>query len=200
MSVIFDNGGTATYFVAPVDGSTNSPPTADFSTTTSGLTADFTDQSADSDGSIQSWSWDFGDGNTSSAQNPSHTYGSSGTYTVNLTVTDDDGGTASKQMDITVSSSGQAPIVDSFTLTEGSGNDINANWDVSDPDGDLASVEVQFNSQDSTDSSTQTTGISGGSATGTTTYKGNNNEAYDVTITVTDSNGNTDTRTETIQL
>ena len=54
----------------------NNPPTASFTHTTSDLTADFTDTSSDSDGTITSWSWDFGDGNSSSAQNPSHTYAS----------------------------------------------------------------------------------------------------------------------------
>lgn len=44
--------------------------------------------SLDPDGSIISWQWDFGDGNTSSLENPNHTYASSGNYTVTLTVTD----------------------------------------------------------------------------------------------------------------
>ncbi len=52
----------------------NTPPVADFSFTTSGLTASFTDASSDSDGSIVARSWNFGDGSTSSATNPSHTY------------------------------------------------------------------------------------------------------------------------------
>ncbi len=43
-------------------GTTNTPPTADFSFTTDGLTADFTDTSSDSDGSMVTWSWVFGDG------------------------------------------------------------------------------------------------------------------------------------------
>ena len=60
---------------------------ADFtSNTVSGsapLTVNFTDQSC---GIITSWSWDFGDGSTSSEQNPSHTYTNPGTYTVSLTI------------------------------------------------------------------------------------------------------------------
>jgi gliding motility-associated-like protein len=44
-----------------------------------------------STGGATSWSWDFGDGNTSTLQNPSHTYGSAGFYTVCLTVTDTSG-------------------------------------------------------------------------------------------------------------
>jgi len=47
------------------------------------LTVNFTDQST----SATSWSWTFGDGGTSTAQNPSHTYTSAGTYSVGLTVT-----------------------------------------------------------------------------------------------------------------
>ncbi|MEW5995100.1 MAG: S8 family serine peptidase, partial [Candidatus Zixiibacteriota bacterium] len=62
------------------------PPVADFvGSPTSGnapLTVNFTDQST---GSPTSWSWDFGDGGTSTAQNPSYTYNSVGTYTVSLT-------------------------------------------------------------------------------------------------------------------
>lgn len=50
----------------------------------------FTDQST-SDGAIGSWAWDFGDGNTSTEQNPSHTYAEPGTYQVCLTITDADG-------------------------------------------------------------------------------------------------------------
>jgi PKD repeat protein len=72
---------------AAVGGGTPTAPTAAFTgTPTSGfapLTVDFTDQSS---GSPTSWSWVFGDGGTSSAQNPSHQYTNPGTYTVTLTV------------------------------------------------------------------------------------------------------------------
>ena len=41
-----------------------------------------------STGSPTSWTWDFGDGNSSTLQNPTHTYSSAGTYNVSLTVSD----------------------------------------------------------------------------------------------------------------
>ena len=87
-------------------GGSNAAPTANFTYTTSGLTASFTDTSSDSDGSIVSRSWNFGDGSTSSSANPSHTYASAGTYTVTLTVTDDDSATNTKTQSVTVSSGG----------------------------------------------------------------------------------------------
>jgi xanthomonalisin len=87
-------------------GGTNTPPAANFSSTTSGLTASFTDNSTDSDGSIVSHSWSFGDSGTSTATNPSHTYASAGSYTVSETVTDNDGGTNTKSSTVTVSSGG----------------------------------------------------------------------------------------------
>jgi PKD repeat protein len=70
----------------------NIPPIATFADPDcSGLECQFTDTSADYDGTVVSWTWDFGDGGTSTAQNPSHTFGADGTYAVALTVTDDDG-------------------------------------------------------------------------------------------------------------
>jgi PKD repeat protein len=83
----------------------NVAPTAAFTYSCSGLTCNFTDASTDTDGSIASRAWAFGDGATSTATNPSRTYGASGTYTVALTVTDDKGATGTTSQTVTVSSS-----------------------------------------------------------------------------------------------
>jgi PKD repeat protein len=91
---IVDHGG----------GGGNVAPTANFSFVTSGLTATFTDGSSDSDGTIASRSWTFGDGGTSTATNPSHTYASAGTYSVSETVTDNGGLTGSVTKSVTVTS------------------------------------------------------------------------------------------------
>jgi serine protease len=80
-------------------------PTANFSASTSGLTATFTDSSTDSGGTITSHSWTFGDGATSTATSPSHTYAAQGTYSVTETVTDGASGLSnSKTLSVTVSS------------------------------------------------------------------------------------------------
>ena len=73
----------------------NQPPVAAFSVNCTGLTCNFTDASSDLDGSVVAWRWAFGDGATATAQNPSHTYGAAGTYTVTLFVTDNVGGVSS---------------------------------------------------------------------------------------------------------
>ena len=84
----------------------NVPPVANFSSSISGLTVNFTDSSSDSDGSIASRSWNFGDGTTSTATNPSKTYAAAGSYTVTLTVTDNGGASNSKSQVVTVGSTG----------------------------------------------------------------------------------------------
>jgi PKD repeat protein len=91
-------------------GTTNNPPSASFSVSCSGLTCSFTDTSTDSDGSIATRSWTFGDGGTSTAANPSHTYTAGGTYSVQLTVTDNEGETDSASQNVTVSSGGSGGI------------------------------------------------------------------------------------------
>ena len=58
-----------------------------------GDTISFDGSGSDTDGSIVSYQWDFGDSSTSTEQNPSHAYSSAEIYTVILTVTDDDGAT-----------------------------------------------------------------------------------------------------------
>jgi PKD repeat protein len=63
--------------------------TADITEGNTPLTVQFTDQSLGS--AITSWNWNFGDGSTSTAQSPQHTYEFSGTYTVSLTITADEG-------------------------------------------------------------------------------------------------------------
>ena len=72
--------------ISVAGGPAGTAPTADFAgTPTSGtfpLVVDFTDAST---GGATAWAWTFGDGGTSSAQNPSHTYTAAGTYTVGLT-------------------------------------------------------------------------------------------------------------------
>lgn len=60
--------------------------TADLNLACLPATINFTDQSTPGAGSITSWNWEFGDGGTSTAQNPSHTYNNVGFYTVTLTV------------------------------------------------------------------------------------------------------------------
>jgi PKD repeat protein len=79
----------------------NAPPVASFTSSHSatpnkpdlGEPVSFTSHSSDSDGSILSYAWTFGDGGTSSAQNPTHAFTQNGNRTVTLTVTDDHGGT-----------------------------------------------------------------------------------------------------------
>ncbi|WP_179957574.1 basic secretory protein-like protein [Exilibacterium tricleocarpae] len=57
---------------------------------------------SDPDGSIISYQWDFGDGNTSDDANPEHTYTTKGTYTVALTVLDDSGASKRATTEVTI--------------------------------------------------------------------------------------------------
>ncbi|MEL7118376.1 MAG: PQQ-binding-like beta-propeller repeat protein [Bacteroidota bacterium] len=84
----------------------NQTPVALFTATPSAATVgdeiSFTDNSGDPDGTIQSWDWAFGDGNTSTEQNPKHTYAEAGEFEVALTVTDNEGASTPFSMMISI--------------------------------------------------------------------------------------------------
>jgi hypothetical protein len=60
--------------------------------------------SSDSDGSIMSYSWNFGDSSSATGPRVSHTYTAAGTFLVTLTVTDDDGAVGNTSLTVRVSS------------------------------------------------------------------------------------------------
>ena len=92
------------------------------------LTVDFTDLSS---GSIVSWVWDFGDGDTSHAQDPQHIYDEAGVFTVELTVSDGSGSaTESKNNYITVNEPSDTLLAESFESGA-------TGWTVIDNDADL---------------------------------------------------------------
>jgi PKD repeat protein len=68
--------------------STNQAPNADFTYVVQGFAVYFTDASSDPDGDMVTYYWEFGDGTSSTLENPDHTYSDHGSYTVNLTVND----------------------------------------------------------------------------------------------------------------
>ncbi|WP_435238814.1 ThuA domain-containing protein [Streptomyces sp. YPW6] len=104
---------------------------------------------ADGDGDPLTYSWDFGDGKTSTAADPTHTYRKNGTYTATLTAEDPTGRTGSASVHVTVGNT--APTVDLVLPEDGQlfefGDSVPFKVNVSDPeDGtiDCTEVEVKF--------------------------------------------------------
>lgn len=69
------------------------------------LTVQFTSSAKDADGQVVGYNWTFGDGESSSQASPSHLYKSAGNYTARLTVSDNQGATASAEIVIGVKNS-----------------------------------------------------------------------------------------------
>ncbi|WP_018256753.1 PKD domain-containing protein [Halomicrobium katesii] len=101
---------TATKTVAVGEGSNVAPDasfTVDPTEPDTGETVSFDAAgSSDSDGSLASFEWDFGDGATATGESVTHTYETADDYTVSLTVTDDDGASDSNDTTVTVSGTG----------------------------------------------------------------------------------------------
>lgn len=104
----------------------NSPPVAGFTYSCTNLSCNFTDASTDPDGNgtIATRLWTFGDGSSSGATNPSHSYATANTYSVTLLVTDNAGATNSVSHDVVVT----APPAGSATLTVTDVSKVKGNW------------------------------------------------------------------------
>lgn len=85
----------------------NLPPNALFTADVNAMSAQFNDFSTDIDGTVVTWHWDFADGSISNAQNPFHTFATTGVFPVKLQVTDDDGATDTFSATITVPAGNQ---------------------------------------------------------------------------------------------
>jgi PKD repeat protein len=143
--------------------------------------------STDADGTVTSYSWDFGDGSAfGTGAAPSHAYASPGTFTVTLTVTDNGGQRSQVAHQVTVSpvpqpGSGDEPPAASFVTTTrvpASGFPVSFNAAASsDPDGGVASYSWSF-------------GDGSGAGSGVTpTHSYQKPGSYAVGLTVTDSSG-----------
>jgi len=115
--------------VGVVLGRTNRPPEACFSVTPEEPYAfgetQFVDESTD-DGEIVEWMWDFGDGSTSNTEHAMHVFEREGTYTVTLTVTDDQGAVSSLAQDVLIQRAGEvtASSGDTVIISLGSVNGV----------------------------------------------------------------------------
>ncbi len=115
---------TCDYFVGDIDyvrlqkgsgGAANVAPTADLDLSCTGLICNADGRgTTDSDGAVQRYVWDYGDGtvvDSASVPTSSHTYSQAGTYQVSLTVTDDRGATSSVSQSVSV-----APAAESISF------------------------------------------------------------------------------------
>src|SRR5437762_486620 len=155
----------------------NQPPSAAFTFNCTGLGCSFSDQSSDPDGSVTSWQWTFGDGTTgSTAQNPSHTYSAAGSYTVTLTVKDNQNASSSPvSHTVQVNAPNQPPSA-AFTFNC-TGLGCSFSDQSSDPDGSVTSWQWTFGdgTTGSTAQNPSHTYSAGGSYTVTLTVKDNQN-------------------------
>jgi PKD repeat protein len=157
---------------------TNSPLKPAFTAPicTAGVACQFTDASSDTDGIIKSWSWNFGNGKTSTVRHPKPTYAAAGAYTVTLTLTDDKGRTNSLSKIVTVIAPNSPPTAAFVAPSCAAGTPCQFNDASTDGDGTIATRSWAFG-----DGTTST------EADPSVTYAASG--PYTVTLTVTDDDG-----------
>ena len=179
---VTDNSGataTSTQSVTVTAPPANVAPTASFTSSCTNLTCSFDGSaSSDSDGTISSYAWSFG----ASGVTASNTFASAGTYSVSLTVTDNNGATNTATQSVTVTAPPvNTPPTAAFTWAC---TDLTCNFDgngSSDADGVINTYAWSF-------------GASTVAASNTFASAG----TYSVTLTVTDNGGATGAVTHSI--
>jgi PKD repeat protein len=186
LTVTDNRGGTDTVTHTVVATAPNQDPVAAFSSSTTNLKVDVDGTaSSDPDGTIANYAWDFGDSTpVTTGSTKSHTYAASGTYTISLTVTDNDGATNTVTHQVTVAPANQSPTAAFTTSTTNLKVTVNGSGS-SDPDGTIASYAWTYGD--------------GGTGTGVSdshTYAAAGD--YLVTLVVTDNVGATSTLSKTV--
>lgn len=189
----------------------NEAPTASFVFSCTELECSFNATgSSDPDGDITAWNWDFGDGGSASGQLQNHNFGSAGTYSVNLSVTDNDGAvdawTRSVQVSVTPPDPDPEPEpgpdpepepepeptsnVSPQAEFSYSCNDLDCTFNAegsSDPDGELSAFNWNFGD--------------GFSASGSQVdHRFDASGSYTVRLEVTDNEGASDSRNRTVSV
>jgi len=182
------NSTTRTVQVGPI----NVAPVASFTATqfTGGWVQFDASGSFDSDGSIVSYQWSFGDGNYGSGPIVPNQYLPAGSFLVTLTVVDDDGASATATQVIVIASSNVAPTA-AFTYTPIFGKWIRFDATASsDADGSIVSYQWSFGDGTSADTGTVAYAYHEFPTAGT----------YLATLTVTDDGGATDSTSQVVDL
>ncbi|THG30796.1 PKD domain-containing protein [Naasia lichenicola] len=175
------------YQVAKNAAALNIAPTSSFTSTTTGMSITVDGSgSTDTDGTIASYAWAFGDGTSSTGATASHTYAAPGNYSVTLTVTDSKGATGASSKIVSVVAPNLAPVA-AFT-TSATNLSLVANGTAStDVDGSVASYAWSFGD-----------GGVGTNASANHTYAAAG--TYTVTLTVTDDKGATNSASKSISV
>jgi len=189
---VTDNDGATDTLIQTITIGESQPPNAAFTFAPSSPsildTVQFTDNSSDPDGSISSWRWDFGDGLSSTERNPSHRYSEKGTFTVQLTVTDNDDLTDSVTMTLTIknllpearfSYEPEEPLLQQPVRFDGGTSD--------DADGEILSYRWDFDGDGTTDEE-------GITVTWTFTEPGE----YEVTLEISDDDQGTSSTSQQV--
>ena len=139
--------------------------------------------SFDDDGEVKDYRWDFGDGtDTTSGAVVSHRFGAAGTYTVTLTVVDDQGAEAAADVQITVVALPVAVVTPSSLELPAGATAIFDASESYDPDGIIVSYEWTFGDRISRTSESTVSGV-------TASHVYDEAGEYTVTLTITDDRG-----------
>jgi PKD repeat protein len=180
---VTDSGGAVQTSSRDINVQNRSPQAAfsmSASTVDTGTAVTFTSTSSDPDGTVASYKWDFNNDGVTDATTAtaSKSFATSGTYTVKLTVTDNDGASSSTTQQVTVRNRGPVAAFGMSASTVDSGTAVNFTSSSTDPDGSIVSYKWDFDNDGVVDSTT---------ANPSKTFA--KSGSYDVKLTVTDNDG-----------
>jgi len=150
-------------------------------------TVTFIDESRDEDGSILFWEWDFGDGETSSRKDPTHTFEDKGTHRVTLTVEDDDGNTDTVTQSVTIEN---LPPTAEFTASASSAivdDEVRFTDASTDPEDHQLRYAWDFGDGSTSDASSPS-------------HRYDEAGTYTVVLTLSDDEGETDTASASVKV